>query len=87
MAEIYITEAGADKVEAFLRECAAKRKELLDAGKDTAEQITALPVYADVVEAIEPTEDGVWSETFSVTDNEDLTIRLDEGEDFYVTAL
>lgn len=79
--EIRITEAGMKNIEAFLRECKAKRKELLDASKDTAEDVE-LPVYADIAEAIEPTEDGIWTETFNVTDNSDLTIRLDEGVDF-----
>lgn len=79
--EIQITETGMKNIEAFLRECKAKRKELLDASKDTAENVE-IPVYADIAEAIEPTEDGIWTETFNVTDNSDLTIRLDEGVDF-----
>ena len=79
--KIQITETGMKNIEAFLRECKAKRKELLDASKDTAENVE-IPVYADVAEAIEPTEDGIWTETFNVTDNSDLTIRLDEGVDF-----
>lgn len=84
MVEISITETGMKNIEAFLRECEAKRKELLDAGKDTAEDVR-LPVFADVAEAIEPTEDGIWTESFEVTDHTDLTIRLDEGVDY--TAL
>ena len=79
--EIQITETGMKNIEAFLRECKAKRKELLDASKDTAENVE-IPVYADIAEAIEPTEDGIWTETFNVTDNSDLTIRLDESVDF-----
>ena len=79
--KIQITETGMKNIEAFLRECKAKRKELLDASKDTAENVE-IPVYADIAEAIEPTEDGIWTETFNVTDNSDLTIRLDEGVDY-----
>lgn len=79
--KIQITETGMKNIEAFLRECKAKRKELLDASKDTAENVE-IPVYADIAEAIEPTEDGIWTETFNVTDNSDLTIRLDESVDF-----
>lgn len=84
--KIQITETGMKNIEAFLRECKAKRKELLDAGKDTAENVN-LPVYADIAEAIEPAKDGIWTETFDVTDNSDLTIRLDEGIDFTVMFL
>ena len=84
--KIQITETGMKNIEAFLRECKAKRKELLDASKDTAENVE-IPVYADIAEAIEPTEDGIWTETFNVTDNSDLTIRLDESVDFTVMLI
>lgn len=43
-----LTEAGRKKVEIFIRECEAKRKEILDAKIDTADD-TELPTVEDIV--------------------------------------
>ena len=43
-----LTEAGRKKVEIFIRECEAKRKEILDAKIDTADD-TKLPTVEDIV--------------------------------------
>ena len=78
-----LTAEGKDHVAWYLAECAAFRKELLDAGKDTADN-TELPteegLIADIGEWID--EDGAYYDAWGVTDNYDLTISLQEGEDF-----
>ena len=43
-----LTEVGRKKVEIFIRECEAKRKEILDAKIDTADD-TELPTVKDIV--------------------------------------
>lgn len=78
-----LTEKGKKEVAHFLRECEAFRKEILDAGKDTADD-TYLPteegIIDDIAEWID--EDGAYYDAWGVTDNYDLTISLQEGEDF-----
>ena len=80
-----LTETGKKKVTHFLRECEAFRKELLDAGKDTAND-TTLPDEKGIIEDIEEwiDEDGAYYDAWGVTDNYDLTISLQEGEDFEI---
>ena len=43
-----LTNTGKEKVDWFIKECAAKRKEILDAGIDTAYE-TELPTEKDIV--------------------------------------
>lgn len=78
-----LTEKGKKEVVHFLRECEAFRKELLDAGKDTADD-TNLPteegILDDIGEWID--EDGYYVNGWGVTDNYDLPFSLQEGEDF-----
>ena len=78
-----LTDKGRKEVRRFIKECEAFRKELLDAGKDTADD-TYLPteegIIDDIAEWID--EDGAYYDAWGVTDNYDLTISLQEGEDF-----
>ena len=78
-----ITEKGKKKVEIFIAELKAKRKELLDAGKDTADE-TNLPDENDILSDIEWSvdENGEYCTTWGCTDNADLPISLTTGEDF-----
>lgn len=77
------TEKGKKKVEIFIAELKAKRKELLDAGKDTAAE-TNLPDENDILSDIEWSvdENGEYCTTWGCTDNADLPISLTTGEDF-----
>lgn len=82
-----LTEKGVCTIENFIAECKAKRKEILDAGIDTADD-TNLPTEEDIVsdlnygEGID--EDGDYYNSWGVTDNYayDLTIELSIDEDF-----
>ena len=78
-----LTNRGKREVSRFIRECEAFRKELLDAGKDTADD-TYLPteegILGDIEEWID--EDGAYYDAWGVTDNYSLPISLIEGEDF-----
>ena len=77
------TEKGKRKVNVFIAELKAKRKEILDAGKDTADE-TVLPDAADILDDIEWSvdENGEYCTTCGCTDNADLPIFLKAGEDF-----
>lgn len=77
------TEKGKRKVNVFIAELKAKRKEILDAGKDTADE-TVLPDTADILDDIEWSvdENGEYCTTWGCTDNADLPIFLKAGEDF-----
>ena len=77
------TEKGKRKVNVFIAELKAKRKEILDAGKDTADE-TDLPDTADILDDIEWSvdENGEYCTTWGCTDNADLPIFLKAGEDF-----
>ena len=77
------TEKGKRKVNVFIAELKAKRKEILDAGKDTADK-TVLPDTADILDDIEWSvdENGEYCTTWGCTDNADLPIFLKAGEDF-----
>ena len=78
-----LTKKGKEKVSHFLRECEAFHKEILDAGKDTADD-TYLPDEESIVSDIEEwiDEDGYYVNGWGVTDNYSLPISLIEGEDF-----
>ena len=85
--EYILTEAGKKKVAWFINECAAKRKEILDAGSDTADD-TNLPTEEDIVSDLNCGEgidgDGDYYNCWGVTDNysSDSAIELSINEDF-----
>lgn len=85
--EYILTEAGKKKVAWFINECAAKRKEILDAGLDTADD-TNLPTEEDIVSdlnyGVGVDEGGDYYNMWGVTDNYDydLLIGLSIHEDF-----
>lgn len=79
-----LTKQGKEKVAAYREELKAKRKELLDAGKDTACR-TDLPDERAIVDDIEAEAvNGVYEGTWGVTDNEDADrpLILLGGTDF-----
>ena len=83
--ELRLTEKGKAEVERFRKECFAKKKELLDAGKDTCEE-EYIPTEDDVLSDIpEYTQkDGLYWNGWGVTDNysSDYPLALQRGEDF-----
>ena len=79
-----LTENGRHAVERFIKECEAKRKELIDARKDTADE-TELPTIDDIVcdinfDGID--SDGDYYNGWGVTDHYSLTIGLSYDEHF-----
>lgn len=82
-----LTEKGKEKVAFFIAECAAKRKEILDAGLDTADE-TNLPteesILSDLNYGVGIDEDGDYFNGWGVTDhyNADNVLGLSIGEDF-----
>lgn len=81
-----LTKTGKRHITAFIAECEAKRKEILDAEKDTAEE-TTLPTERDVLDDINfgvgVDSDGDYYNCWGVTDNydsEQCTLQL--GIDF-----
>ncbi|NSH12563.1 hypothetical protein G4929_12845 [Anaerostipes hadrus] len=78
-----LTNRGEKEVEAFIRECKAKRKEIMDAGIDTACH-TRIPtkalILADINCGEDLAEDGYRS-VWGVTDNYDLSIFLEYDVD------
>ena len=80
------TEKGLEKVYSFIAECEAKRKEILDAGKDTANE-TNLPTEEAILDDLEFTgvdEDGEYYNGWGVTDryDSDEPLSLTLGTDF-----
>lgn len=83
---IILTNEGRSKITKFIAECKAKRKEILDVGKGTADE-TKLPTEEDIVSDVEiigTDEDGDYFNNWGVTDhyNSDTPISLTSGEDF-----
>lgn len=79
-----LTEKGKKKVQHFIRECVALQKEVVDAGKDTANE-TYLPTEVSILEDIEYWEDddGIYNNSWAVTDNYyDLPLELIKNIDF-----
>lgn len=80
---VLLTDSGKKIIKNFIKECEAKRKEILDAGIDTAED-TILPnledILADIEWSCEPGDD--YFNAWGVTDNRDLSIGLDYDIDF-----
>ncbi len=85
--EYILTEAGKKKVAWFINECAAKRKDILDARLDTADD-TNLPTEEDIVSdlnyGVGVDEDGDYYNCWGVTDNYDYdsVLGLHINEDF-----
>ena len=80
-----LTDAGEKTAEAYIAELKAKRKEILDAGKDTAE-ITYIPVLEDIVDdvnSIGVDDKGEYYNVWGVTDNyeADYPLSLKVGRD------
>ena len=81
-----LTKNGEDKVEKFIADCAAKRKEILDADLDTVDE-TNLPTKDDIIadlDFIGIDSDGDYYNAWGVTDHRDLDIFLTLGTDFVV---
>lgn len=80
------TETGRKKAEQYIRELKAKRKEILDAGKDTADD-TVIPSPEDIladIEFIGMDDELEYYNSWGVTDNydADVPIALTYGADF-----
>lgn len=87
-----LTENGKENVRSYIRELEAKRKEILDAGKDTADE-TSLPTEEDILSDVELTgiswddPDGpCYYNGWGVTDNyeADAPICLKLGRDLII---
>ena len=81
-----LTDSGREKARAFIAECEAFRKELLDAHIDTADD-TNLPNLTDIEDDISLTEldadTGDYYNCWGVTDNYDSSVlSLEGGVDF-----
>lgn len=73
-----LTDTGRKNAERYIKELEAKRKEILDAGKDSADD-TPLPSVDDIigdVNFIGIDEDGEYYNGFGVTDNYDADYPL-----------
>ena len=80
-----LTESGKKAIHSYLEEMKAKRKEILDAGKDTADY-TNLPTEEEIFEdfmSLGFDEDGEAYNSFGVTDNyeADRALSLTRGKD------
>lgn len=84
--ELRLTKKGLDNVRTFLAECEAKRKEILDAKKDTADD-TEIPSVEDILSDINCgvgiDSDGDYYNSWGVTDNyeSDYSLGLSVGTD------
>lgn len=82
-----LTTRGREIVDDYIRNCAAKRKEILDAGKDTADE-THLPyvegILSDLNFGVGVDEEGDYFNGWGVTDHYDAdnVLGLRIGEDF-----
>lgn len=82
-----LTTRGREIVDDYIRNCAAKRKEILDAGKDTADE-TYLPdvegILSDLNFGVGVDEEGDYFNGWGVTDHYDAdnVLGLRIGEDF-----
>ena len=79
MAKYELTELGKTMVRRYIVECTAKRKEILDAGKDTGEE-TKLPTEEDILDDINYMfgldDEGEYYNSWAVTDNYDSDYPL-----------
>lgn len=79
-----LTDQGRETVEHFIRECQAKRKEILDAGIDTADD-THIPTIEDIESdiAVFIDADGEYYNCWGVIDNNSSDcLYLKIGVDF-----
>lgn len=80
-----LTNSGKRAIQSYISELKAKRKEILDAGKDTADY-TELPTEYDIVDDIEfiGLDGGEYYNSWGVTDNydADYPLSLQLGKDF-----
>ena len=86
--ELEYTENGKEKVKAYIKELEAKRKEILDAGKDTADD-TYIPTLEDILDDASywfDEESREYYNSWGVTDNynADNAICLTLGEDIEI---
>ena len=86
--ELEYTEKGKEKVKAYIKELEAKRKEILDAGKDTADD-TYIPTLEDILDDASywfDEENREYFNSWGVTDNynADNAIRFTLGEDIEI---
>ena len=86
--ELEYTENGKEKVKAYIKELEAKRKEILDAGKDTADD-TYIPTLEDILNDAScfiGVENGEYFNSWGVTDHYDAdnAICLILGEDIEI---
>ena len=86
--ELEYTENGKEKVKAYIKELEAKRKEILDAGKDTADD-TYIPTLEDILDDASDwfdEESREYYNSWGVTDNynADNAICLILGEDIEI---
>jgi len=80
-----LTQTGERKVKFYIKTLELKRKEILDAGKDTANE-TKLPTIEDIIADIEAFEEnGEYLNNWGVTDNydNDFSLWLEKKEDYY----
>lgn len=82
-----LTDLGREKVKQFLKECKAKRKEILDAKKDTVFN-TKLPTEEDILADInESVDEDDYYESWPVTDHySSEPLLLETPEDFVKTT-
>lgn len=81
---IKLTETGKKHANSFIRECKAKRKEILDARLDTVYE-TKIPTINDIlcdIAWVAPETEDVYSNGWGVTDHYDLPLTLERGVDF-----
>lgn len=87
--KIVLTDVGEEKVLHYLAELKAKRKEILDAGKDTVDE-TELPTIEDILLDIYNFEEyNEYYNNWGVTDNydSDWPLHLEECIDYWLFAL
>lgn len=86
---IVLTQQGKEHIQTYIEELKAKRKEILDAKKDTAYN-TNLPsendILSDMSWVIEESDDGNYLNNWGVTDNYDgdYPLFLELGKDFII---
>ncbi len=80
-----LTQTGERKVKFYIKTLESKRKEILDADKDTVDE-TELPTIEDIITDVEAFEEnGEYLNNWGVTDNydSDFPLWLERGEDYY----
>lgn len=83
---IKLTSNGKAKCQMYINELKAKRKEILDAEKDTADE-TEIPSIEDIISDIKSfEEDGEYFNGWGCTDNYDADyfLGLTENEDYII---